>query len=192
MNYKNHPFAATIEWFVDESFQSGQDIIIGIDPGFSGALAFLCGSRTYRVIDMPVIETTVMRKGKKQKGHEFDFNGICSAFQPLKLIKDSIVAVAIEQPPIMIKFGSAYAQIMINRAHAIWPLFLYAKGLPVENVSPVIWKKGFGLLKKDKEDSRKLAQSLFPKAPLSMKKDHGRAEALLIAEHIRRVHNGGK
>ena len=47
-------------------------------------------------------------------------------------------------------------------------------------VRPAIWKRTLGL-GKDKEASRLKAIQLFPTADLRRKKDHGRAEALLLA-----------
>lgn len=49
-------------------------------------------------------------------------------------------------------------------------------------VSPVTWKKHFKI-SSDKEVARALAITLFPQAPLVRKKDHNRAEALLIARY---------
>jgi Holliday junction resolvasome RuvABC endonuclease subunit len=51
-------------------------------------------------------------------------------------------------------------------------------------VSPQKWKKHFGLTA-DKNEALDLARKLFPKAPLKLKKDINRAEALLIAEYWR-------
>lgn len=55
----------------------------------------------------------------------------------------------------------------------------------VEYVLPQQWKKTMGL-SKDKERSLDMARELFPDAKLNLKKHHGRAEALLIAEYARR------
>lgn len=52
-------------------------------------------------------------------------------------------------------------------------------------VRPQAWKKVLGVTA-DKETSLSLARELFPAASLLRKKDHGRAEALLIAEYRRR------
>ncbi len=54
-------------------------------------------------------------------------------------------------------------------------------------VSPKRWKKTMGVTQ-DKLKSLALARELWPNAPLSRMKDHGRAEALLIAEYLRRTH----
>ena len=56
-------------------------------------------------------------------------------------------------------------------------------------VSPQKWKKHFGLTA-DKNEALDLARKLFPKAPLKLKKDINRAEALLIAEYWRQQING--
>jgi crossover junction endodeoxyribonuclease RuvC len=56
----------------------------------------------------------------------------------------------------------------------------------VEMVLPQAWKKAIGVTA-DKEKSLVMARSLFPDAMLTLKKHHGRAEALLIAEYARRT-----
>ena len=55
---------------------------------------------------------------------------------------------------------------------------------PFHLVSPQKWKGYFGL-KADKNEALDLARQLFPKAPLKLKKDINRAEALLIARYWR-------
>ena len=60
---------------------------------------------------------------------------------------------------------------------------------PFHLVSPQKWKGYFGLTA-DKNEALDLARKLFPKAPLKLKKDINRAEALLIAEYWRIQVNG--
>ena len=60
---------------------------------------------------------------------------------------------------------------------------------PFHLVSPQKWKKHFGL-NADKNEALDLARKLFPKAPLKLKKDINRAEALLIAEYWRQQIHG--
>lgn len=76
----------------------------------------------------------------------------------------------------MFTFGGAYmACIAIaQRSRDPWML-----------VRPRAWKKDMGLTA-DKDESLALGRHLFPTAPLTRKKDNGRAEALLIAEWLRR------
>ena len=57
-----------------------------------------------------------------------------------------------------------------------------ALGYPTHLVNPADWKKFFKL-GKEKELSRALATRLYPGVALDRVKDHGRAEALLIARY---------
>jgi Holliday junction resolvasome RuvABC endonuclease subunit len=59
-----------------------------------------------------------------------------------------------------------------------------ARSCQVTLVSPQVWKKKLGL-SWDKEESRALALKLYPLAEpfLTRKKDHGRAEAILLAHY---------
>ena len=65
---------------------------------------------------------------------------------------------------------------------------LAANGIPYQKIEPVAWKKEFGLIGKDKEAGRQVALKLFPGLAdqLKRKKDHNRADALLIYEYWRR------
>jgi len=76
----------------------------------------------------------------------------------------------------MFTFGGAYMACIAvaQRSRDPWML-----------VRPRAWKKDMGLTA-DKDESLALARHLFPTAPLTRKKDNGRAEALLIAEWLRR------
>lgn len=55
-------------------------------------------------------------------------------------------------------------------------------GISTHIVSPMKWK-GYYSLGREKDQSRELAQRLWPDAPLNLKKHHGRAEALMIARY---------
>lgn len=63
-------------------------------------------------------------------------------------------------------------------------------GVPVRIVQPKTWKHSIGLYGDDKELSRKKALKTFPrlKDRLKRKKDHNRAEALLLARHGQTLH----
>ena len=76
------------------------------------------------------------------------------------------------------KFGRAVGAIdaVADMMFGVWHI-----------VSPQRWKKSMGVTQ-DKLKSLNLARELWPNAPLSRMKDHGRAEALLIAEYLRRTH----
>ena len=53
-------------------------------------------------------------------------------------------------------------------------------------VTPQVWKKSMNVTS-DNEQSLAEARQRFPQAVLKLKKDHGKAEALLIAEYARRA-----
>jgi crossover junction endodeoxyribonuclease RuvC len=74
------------------------------------------------------------------------------------------------------KFGVAFggAIALAERFNCPWHM-----------VTPQTWKKALKL-SSDKQQSLDLARELWPSAPLARKKDNGRAEALLLAEWLRR------
>ena len=64
--------------------------------------------------------------------------------------------------------------------YGCWLDILAALQVPYTAVRPGVWKRRLGL-GADKEQSRLRAQQLFPGADLRRKRDHGRAESLLLA-----------
>ena len=74
------------------------------------------------------------------------------------------------------KFGVAFggAIALAERFNCPWHL-----------VTPQAWKKSLKLTS-DKQQSLDMARQLWPTAPLDRQKDNGRAEALLLAEWLRR------
>jgi Holliday junction resolvasome RuvABC endonuclease subunit len=52
----------------------------------------------------------------------------------------------------------------------------------VHFVRPQEWKKYYGLIGTEKAQSLAMARAIWPTAPLKLKKHHGRAEALLLAQ----------
>ncbi|KAL0371044.1 UNVERIFIED_CONTAM: Holliday junction resolvase MOC1, chloroplastic [Sesamum angustifolium] len=71
--------------------------------------------------------------------------------------------------------------------YGLWIGILVASGYSVVPVPSLLWKNEFKLAgnRSSKDDSRDLATTLFPSmnSMLKRKKDHGRAEALLIAAY---------
>jgi crossover junction endodeoxyribonuclease RuvC len=100
-----------------------------------------------------------------------------------RLVRDSRVAMAIvEHVGAMPKQGVA-STFKFGQATGIIQGVLAANGVPLHYVRPTVWKKHFGLAGKDKEAARALAIRLYPDVTgLDRKKDHGRAEALLMLE----------
>lgn len=154
--------------------------VVGIDPGSSGAIALIDkNSGRVSVWDMPtkVIGTTRKR------------SVVDDAALALLLYREipQVVTVAVERVNSMPREGVASA-FSFGRAYGVALGVVRGLGMPMVEVEPQAWKKFHGLIKKDKEASRALAIERYPCAArgLSRKKDHGRAEALLIADYVMR------
>ena len=79
----------------------------------------------------------------------------------------------------MINYGVGYG---------IWIGILAALNIPYTEVHPVTWKsKIMAGMGKEKDASIARAKQLYPTADLSLKKHHGRADALLIAHFGRSI-----
>lgn len=184
---------------------SPDPVYVGIDPGSHGAIAFSSGT-VYAVTDIPVIVMAVKRSrnlpvkvqratGRKTRTVDgtttkADYSGITRLFQRVRTLK-SRIKVVLEEAPTSTGPGRSHADVILNRAYAMWPLFLYYNGYSVEEVRPSVWKAKMGLTGQDKKYSLMKARSMFPKADLPLAEHHDRAEALLLTDYLRRQHAGG-
>lgn len=153
-------------------------MIIGIDPGLSGAVAIIHDDGKVAIVDTP---TTLIKKGKKSK-HDYlpvQMADILGSREVCHVFIESVHAMPGQGSVSMFRFGEGYG---------LWIGIIAALGLPHTKVTPQAWKKALMAGIKDKDASRQRAQELFPQcvAELSRKKDIGRADALLIAEYGRR------
>ena len=156
-------------------------MIIGIDPGLTGAAAFIQQSGEAHVWDTPTVN---VKKSNGKYRREYDEQGMAT------LIKANIgfsrlIRAGIELAHAMPKQGVA-SSCKIGEGFGIWKGVLAGLGVSFEVVRAASWKKAMGL-SSDKETSRLKAIQMFPDIRLERKKDHNRAEALLIAEYIRRT-----
>ena len=150
-------------------------IIIGIDPGLSGAIAILENNKVLNIFDIPV-----MSEGKKNKRQ------LNSALL-VSLLKENLknneeVAVVVEQVNAMpgqgvtsmFNFGQTFGAIKGICA---------ALDLPIYFVRPSKWKKHFELINSSKDSSRTKAIEMYPKLSnqLARKKDVNKSDAILIA-----------
>uniref|UniRef100_A0A7S3QXA2 Uncharacterized protein n=1 Tax=Dunaliella tertiolecta TaxID=3047 RepID=A0A7S3QXA2_DUNTE len=89
----------------------------------------------------------------------------------------------VEAPPIMPHSCSPRTMAQQLYAVGVWYGLLSMAGFQTATVNVMHWKGDLGLKGLDKDDSRLLARQLIPSktSVLERKKDHGRAEALLIA-----------
>jgi crossover junction endodeoxyribonuclease RuvC len=143
--------------------------ILGIDPGLSGALALWHGGQWW-LLDMPIAGDAKRR----------ELNGpiLCSWLRE-RALDHAFVEYAAARPgqgvSSTFKFGVSYGATKMALA---------ACNVPYTTVTPAKWKPAVGIQTgADKEMSRLRALQLFPDlaAYLSRKRDHARADAMLLA-----------
>jgi hypothetical protein len=161
-------------------------IFLGIDPGFEGGLGLLCGEVT-TALDMPIEKyekSGKTKKGNKRVGKRYDDLFIAELFEKqLAPVKHRLI-IGLERLHAREQNGGI-AGFALGGGYRMWPLFLLSHGYHVVETLPLVWKRYQDLLKKPKSASIKLAQKRWPKAPVTLKKHEGRAEALLIADYTR-------
>ena len=161
----------------------GGVVFVGIDPGFDGAVSVVDqAGRFVGTYDTP---TLVVKNGRGQKR-------VYQAREMVKILAEVahlyvVARVGLEDVHAMPGQG---VRSMFSLGHGVglWEGLLAGMGFSYEKIPPQRWKKimldGMG---KEKDAAVYKAQQVFPAAPLRLKKHHGRAEALLLAEYVRRI-----
>jgi len=146
-------------------------LILGIDPGASGAVALLDGGKLVDVIDMPVKSVMVSGKAKKR----IDSRALVEALE-----QHDVTHVFLEQVSAMPGQGVS-SMFAFGRATGIAEGVAASKTKELIEVRPQVWKKHFGLDGR-KDGSRELAMERWPRMAsyFQRKKGDGRAEAVLI------------
>ncbi len=152
-------------------------LIIGIDPGISGAICFFENGEVKDVIDMPVMAEG--KKNKKQVNGSQIFNEISIRIKNYK-IED--INVVIEQVSAMPGQGVT-SMFNFGQSFGVLKGICAAMQLSIFFVRPAKWKKHFELINSQKDSSRTKVIQMFPKISslLSRKKDANKADAILIA-----------
>jgi crossover junction endodeoxyribonuclease RuvC len=148
--------------------------ICGIDPGVSGAVAFLL-DKHWAVYDMRIV---------------------ANALNPAAL-RDLLHTHAPEK--CFLEFATTHpkdGRVGAFRYGALWGgirAVLACCDVPYELVTPGKWKAFYGLRQTDKEASRAKALMLFPDiaGSLCLKKHHGRAESVPITHYGLQSYHGG-
>lgn len=164
-------------------------VYIGIDPGVAGAIAYINedGSK-YDVRDVPVVKVetkTKTKKGNKKKKTEYDLQSMARLLAPFN--KYDRVHVIIEESIAMPSQSSSTTGKAFF-GNGLWTGMIAAFGYGMTRTRPVTWKRIMmrDLPGNDKKASLLRARELFPDAELHLAKHDGRAEALLLAEFLRR------
>ena len=153
-------------------------IIIGIDPGVSGAISILEDKKVIKVFDMPT-----MIDGKKNKRQ---VNGS----QVANIIKENLhnnkeTIVVVEQVNAMPGQGVT-SMFNFGQSFGVIKGVCAALSLPIYFIRPAKWKKHFNLIKTNKDASRTKVIEVYPSisGKLSRKKDSNKADAILIARYF--------
>lgn len=155
-------------------------LILGVDPGLSGAIAFLHNGNLVNVEDLPLVEVQHGKSSRKE-------------LSPA-LLHDRLVQTDIRIDKAIVEHVGASPQMGTVSAFRFGENFgailavLACCGIRTELVRPQVWKKAIGL-GADKALSRSIAIKFWPMQSdyFARAKDDGRAEAALIAEYGRRM-----
>ncbi len=152
-------------------------LIIGIDPGISGAICFFEDGQVKEIIDMPVMADG--KKNKRQINGPQTYNEILKRIN--KFQKKDIIVI-IEQVSAMPGQGVT-SMFNFGQSFGVLKGICSAMQLSMFFVRPAKWKKYFGLIKTEKDASRTKVIEIFPyiSSELSRKKDSNKADAVLIA-----------
>lgn len=162
---------------------------IGIDPGLTGAVAVLVDGQFNCIYDMP---TEVKKSGKKQINARELFNiadEIKNDFAALGVQTVNGVLELSSPAPMKGRKQGAVGMMGMGDSYGCARMFLAYFNASVTIASPRVWKKAMGL-NTNKEYSRTRAAQVYPSANklLTRKKDHNRAESLLLARYLLDYH----
>lgn len=168
-------------------------IYIGIDPGLDGCLAALSDDGKVVFHDMATIKTDT---GKRRYNVAWLVGVLddyqmepCMAglevFTGFPGMGSKLRCAMCNQPRGLA--GTSVSALAQGRGIGIWEGALAMAKISTRMVSPQAWRSR--LLRdtdKSKDSSRLVAMRLFPQiaSQLQLKKHHGRADALLIAEYV--------
>ena len=160
-------------------------VVVGCDSDAGGALCVISGGsvgvvRAVRVVDNPT--SKVLVNGRERV--RLDPDAMRETARSLGVPRGT--RVYLEEGGVEFGF-SAQTAFVQGYNFGLWRGVLAAEEFDVRVVKPQAWKAALGLKFKGstKDDSIAMARSLFPEiaGELKRKKDHGRAESLLIAAY---------
>ena len=150
-------------------------IIIGIDPGVSGAICILTDGKITEIYEMP---TMIDGKKNKKQVNGAEVTNIINK----ELVNEKDVNVVIEHVSAMPGQGVT-SMFNFGQSFGVLKGICAALKLPVHFIRPVKWKKHFNLINTEKDASRTKVIEVFPyiSSKISKKKDANKADAILIA-----------
>jgi hypothetical protein len=186
-------------------------IFIGVDPGRTGAIAAIDENKTILMLeDWPDLSTKkVIKKRNSEKKKTKTIHNIPGEIKEVCCIWEKFVfnygkveaLIAIERQHAHSHRGNKEEKttvgmtstVVLMQTYTAWLTLFCCHGHIHLLPTSYNWQKEI-LGKKHREkmdtkaESLKVARQLFPSAQLNLKKHHGRADALLITEWLRRKH----
>ncbi|NCC40357.1 MAG: hypothetical protein EOM21_13045 [Gammaproteobacteria bacterium] len=149
-------------------------VVIGIDPGLSGAIVCVRPREVLACLDMPIETGTANRRRISAPVLVHLLTQIVQEHRVTTVALERVAAMPGQGVSSMFSFG---------RSLGVVEGVVAALGLELSYYSPASWKRRYGLTGRAKEASRTRALELYPAAAewLERKKDHGRADAILLA-----------
>ena len=148
-------------------------IIMGIDPGLSGAIAIYdTATGELMIEDMPTVEVTRNGRAKREISAQLLAEAIAAGYAKAAFL-ERVGAMPGQGVSSTFSFG---------RSVGMLEGILAALDIPTTIVPPTTWQRKVNV-RGGKDGSRERAMQLFPKyaSLFSRKKDDGRADAALIA-----------
>ena len=160
--------------------------IIGIDPGFTGAIAVITKMAVSQLIDITLLDMPTLVNARGAAILDPQALAITIGhYKPRAVYMERVSAMPKQGVSSVFRFGESFGIIQG---------VIGAMGFPIELVTPKSWKAQAGLIGSAKDYSRTVAISRYPDAApcLTRKKDIGRADALHIAAYGFNHYTGGK
>ena len=153
-------------------------IIIGVDPGITGAISILENKKVIEAYDTPT-----MIDGKKNK-RQVNGAQVTNIIKE-RLNQDKEVVVVVEHVNAMPGQGVT-SMFNFGQSFGVIKGICAALSVPIYFVRPTKWKKHFNLIKTNKDASRTKVIEVYPEisSKLSRKKDSNKADAILIARYF--------
>jgi hypothetical protein len=152
-------------------------VICGIDPGMTGALAFMDAKSALvsAIVPMPLHDPEPFERRRTKR--RVNWWAVSAAIR-----EEAPGLVVLERQRAMPRQGVS-STFALGYQYGALTGILAASGIPFELVEPAVWKRDLDLLGHDKAHSLVRARELLPEiVPLiTRQKDHGLAEAALIA-----------
>jgi crossover junction endodeoxyribonuclease RuvC len=168
-------------------------LVIGVDPGLTGALSLLGGDcNLLECTDIPVCSNGQSTGSMKRWVDEVALRALLAEWSVRHDFAREHVSAVMERP---IAMPTLPAQTIASQfdsfgtIRGVLSMLRRAGGDDGQThvVEPRQWKKRYGI-RNDKDHARQVAGALYPDAPVKRVKDHNRAEAILIAHYWLKEH----